>query len=95
MAGLFLSSILGTADGRGEVDGDVATGIRQRVKRGDGSQKLSARGLSERELGSCYAREPRLVLQLSPRGLSSSKFREELPLGEEFGDGGKVIVARS
>lgn len=73
MAGLFLSSILGTTDGRGDVDGDVATGIRQRVKRNKGSQKLGARSCSERELGSYNAHEPRLVLQLTPRGLSSKQ----------------------
>lgn len=34
MAGLFLSSILTSVDGRGEAEGVVATGMRRRVREG-------------------------------------------------------------
>lgn len=57
---------------------------------------LSREGRSEQGL-SCGvdAQEPRLVLQLTPRGLSSIELRDKLP-GMEDGDGGeRVIVARS
>lgn len=45
MAGLFLSSILESVDGRGEAAGDVATGMRRRVQQG---LRRGARGSSGR-----------------------------------------------
>lgn len=40
---------------------------------------LSEKGVPERELGGDDALEPRLVLQLTPRGLTSSELCEETP----------------
>lgn len=94
MAGLFLSSILGTTDGRGDVEGDVATGIRQRVKRN--ARRNSVQGCCQSE--SLAAISP--VSQVS----SCSCYRADCHQasceknclgGREFGDGGRVIVARS
>jgi hypothetical protein len=79
MAGLFLSSILEIEDGRGEVEGDVAAGIRQRLENGP---KVGARKRKAEYLKCCC-----VFSQVSSRNRpcrrSSSRSRKALRCDDE------------